>query len=433
MTINLTRAQILLDTQRFQDAEAELRQVLSREPTHAPAHALLAYTLYQRNLYPAALHEAQAAIGFEPTRAHFHYIKALILVATNKEGRALSAIQEAMRLDPEVPAYYATLALLHTRKKAWQQAVQTAEAGLQLDSDHVGCANMRAMALVNLGKQEAAQQTLTATLARDPENPLTHANQGWACLHRGDQTQAFAHFREALRLDPTYSWARAGIIEALKARNPIYRLLLRYFLWMTRLTDDEQWGVIAFITGARRTLVILARQIPILYVVVAPILLLYFFFVFLTWTGRPLFALVLRLDRFGRMALPRDEIVASNWVGACLGVSIFGAGMSILTAIPSILWQWPFLTPGFLILAIAGFLLMMPVAGIFRCHPGGWRVALIVYTALLALTGALAFVLALIPTPWGMGLGLGLGLVFLVGWIISSWAASLFIIFSQPS
>ncbi len=433
MTIDLTRAQILLDTQRYQDAEAELRQVLSREPTHARAHALLAYTLYQRNLHPAALHEAQVAIGLEPTQAHFYYIKALILVASDKDGRALSAIQEAMRLDPEVPAYYATLALLYTRKKAWQQAVRAAEAGLQLAPDHVGCANMRAMALVNLGKPDAAQQTLAATLAREPENPLTHANQGWACLHRGDQAKAFEHFREALRLDPTSGWARAGIIEAMKARNPIYRWLLRYFLWMSRLTDEEQWGAVAFITGARRALVILARQIPILYVIVAPILLLYFFFVFLTWTGRPLFALFLRLDRFGRLALPRDEIVASNWVGACLGAGIFGAVMGVLAAIPSVLWQWPFFTPGFLILAIAGFLLMMPVAGIFRCHPGGWRTALIIYTGLLASIGLLASTLALIPTPWGMGLGLGLGLVFLVGWVISSWVASLFIVFAQPS
>ncbi|MBN2007490.1 MAG: tetratricopeptide repeat protein [Anaerolineae bacterium] len=433
MAVDLTRAQILLDTQRYHDAETELRKALSHEPNHAPAHALLAYTLYQQNLFPAALHEVQAAIGLEPTRAHFYYIKALILIGTDKDGRALAAIQEAMRLDPEVPAYYATLALLHTRKKAWRQAVRAAETGLQLAPDHVGCANMRAMALVNLGEQGAAQQTLSATLARDPENPLTHANQGWACLHRGDQAQAFDHFREALRLDPTLGWAREGIIEALKARNLIYRWLLRYFLWMSRLTDEEQWGALAFITGTRRALVILARQIPILYIIVAPILLLYFFFIFLTWVGRPLFALFLRLDRFGRLALPKDEIVASNWVGACLGIGIFGAVMGVLTVIPSVLWQWPFFTPGFLILSIAGFLLMMPVAGIFRCHPGGWRTALIVYTTLLALTGGLAFVLALIPTPWGMGLGLGLGLVFLTGWIISSWIASLFIVFAQPA
>ena len=33
----------------------------------------------------------------------------------------------------------------------------------------------------------------------------------------------------------TLDWARVGMIEALKARNPVYRLLLLYFLWMSRL------------------------------------------------------------------------------------------------------------------------------------------------------------------------------------------------------
>ncbi len=51
-------------------------------------------------------------------------------------------------------------------------------------------------------------QTLGSALANDPENALTHANQGWALLHRGDHERALEHFREALRIDPELEWAR---------------------------------------------------------------------------------------------------------------------------------------------------------------------------------------------------------------------------------
>ena len=39
-----------------------------------------------------------------------------------------------------------------------------------------------------------------AALARRPDDPMTHANQGWALLHEGKPYPAMEHFREALRL-----------------------------------------------------------------------------------------------------------------------------------------------------------------------------------------------------------------------------------------
>ena len=98
------------------------------------------------------------------------------------------------------------------------------------------------MALVQLGRKDEAQQTLGSALANDPENALTHANQGWALLHRGDHAKALEHFREALRIDPELDWARAGIVEALKARHLIYRVMLRFFLWMGRQSQGRAVG-----------------------------------------------------------------------------------------------------------------------------------------------------------------------------------------------
>ena len=427
MERHLAQARILLDTSRYEDAEAALRQALAADPTHAKSHALLAYALYHQDRYPAALREAQEAIGLAPTDSFNYYVLALAHFEMKQYLGAMSAIREAIRIDPETPGYHATLGHIHARKKAWKKALAAAETGLRADPEHVPCINLRAMVLVNMGRNDEAGQALESALARDPENASTHANQGWALLHSGKHQQALDHFREALRLNPMSDWARQGIVEALKARNLIYRLLLRYFLWMSRLTTEEQWGVVVFISGVRRTLRIVARAFPPLYIVVLPILLLFATFAVLTWIARPLFALVLRFDRFGRLALPREEIVASNWVGACLLTGALGLAASIPTIVGSLVWGWPLLGPAFLVLTMGALMMVIPVAGVFRCRPGKRRAVLAVYTVLLALLGLAAFLMALLGAfwPWGFGGAVVLAIAFVLGWTTYTWIASL--------
>jgi len=111
-----------------------------------------------------------------------------------------------------------------------------------LDPEHAGCLNLRAMAEVKLGRKAQAAATIEAALARDPENAGTHANRGWTYLEESDPGRALEHFREALRLDPENEWAREGMVEALKARHGVYRLVLRCFLWMQKLGESARWA-----------------------------------------------------------------------------------------------------------------------------------------------------------------------------------------------
>ena len=50
----------------------------------------------------------------------------------------------------------ALLAKIHLQERRWRDALNAAEQGLQFNPEHVGCTNLRAMAMVKLGaKQEA--------------------------------------------------------------------------------------------------------------------------------------------------------------------------------------------------------------------------------------------------------------------------------------
>ncbi len=432
METALQKAHLLLQTQRDKDAEKALREMLAANPTNASAHSLLAYALYRQDRNEQALMEANTAIGLAPGDAGTYYVKALILLSMSLPSQAQAAISEALRLDPESASYYGVLGMTYLQQKAWKKAIAAAADGLRFDPEHVNCLNVKARAQTMLGRADEAGDLFTEALALDPENANTHANRGWAALQRSDYEGAMTHFREALRLDPMSDWARAGILEALKARRVLYRPLLRYFLWMSRLTTGEQWGVVVALSGVRRALRVIAKQVPLLYIIVIPFSLLYSLFAFLTWTGRPLFALVLRLDRFGRLALPKEEVVASNWIGACLLTSLGSLVLAVLSGVATVVWSFPLFSQAFLILALAAFLMMMPISGIFRIssrHPRmkPRRTALIIYSVGLALLAFAAFVAALIHPVWGTGVALVLGAIFLTGWMLNSWIANLLI------
>jgi tetratricopeptide (TPR) repeat protein len=370
------RALLLFDQSRFDLAETELRQTLAEEPDHALAHAFLALCLCDRKEFQLATAEAETAIHLSPDLAFAHFALARVFQSRHRVDEALEAIREAIRLEPLDADYHAELASLRLEQRLWPEALAAAEEGLRCDAEHTNCINLRAMALVKLGRKKEAGQTIDAALARNPENSMTHANQGWTYVEKGEYEKGLEHFREALRLDPENDWARQGILEALKARHWIYALMLRYFLWMSKLSRGVQWGIILGLYFLQRILSAVARTNPELKPFITPLLFLYLIFVVLTWIANPLFNLLLRLNRFGRLALSREQTISSNFLGACLALSLACLAASVVTG-----------QGGFFLGAIVAGLLCMPVAGIFKCHAGWPRTVMTVVTVLLLLAG----------------------------------------------
>ena len=258
--------------------------------------------------------------------------------------------------------------------------------------------------------------TLGSALANDPENALTHANQGWALLHRGNYRQALEHFREALRIDPELDWARAGIVEALKAHHFIYRQMLRFFLWIGRQARVAQWVIILGIFFGPRMLARIARANPGLEPFIFPVIVLILAFVMLTWIASPLFNFLLRFNKFGRLALLRDQRIASSWIGGCflLAVGCFVAAMVKTTS-----------------LAVFGTgyfgLLLLPLAVTFSRASGNPRRLMAAYTAGVALLGLPVMSLVLLgrASPWkDEALAYQLVTYFVLGAAVSTWLSA---------
>lgn len=384
MSVQVERGLLLMQQGRLELAEGAFRQALAEDPNDSRAHAFLAICLAHRKELKAATTEAAESIRLAPADSLGHSVLAHILAERNRHAEAESAIREAIRLNPYDADHHGTLAGIKLERRDWPAALDAAEHGLSIDPSHVRCTNLRAMALVKLGRRAEAGATIDTALAHDPDNAVTHANQGWTLLHAGQHRKALDHFREALRLEPGMEWAQLGIVEALKARNPIYRWMLLYFLWMSRLGAKAQWGIILGGYFGYMLLRTTLRNNPQLAPILLPVIVAYVIFVILTWLADPLFNLLLRFNRFGKYALSREQTWGSNLLAI-----LFAGCVAMLGA-----W-WATGRSAFLHGALLVGLLALPASSIFRL-PKGWprNVVVAACSALLVLAG-LAFFLEL--------------------------------------
>jgi len=416
MTAHLDRAMLLVEQSRFELAERELHLVLADQPSHALAHSLLAICLVERKAFTEATAAAQTAIGCAPDEPFPYYTLARVLFARNEYEEAAKAVEAALALDPFQPQFHSQLAAIRLEQRRWQDALDAAERGLELEPDHIGCANLRAIALVRLGRKIEAEATLSTALSHDPNNATSHANVGWTLLESRQYEQAMVHFREALRLDAECEWARVGIVEALKARHFIYGWLLQYFLWTTRLPRSTHVTIVVVGLVSLNLANAGLRQLPGGDWIAVALMAAYGSFAYMTWAGESLFNLVLRFDKFGRHALSEPEKRTSNFVAGCLGLGLL------------CLATWPIGGP---VPALAGAImfavLVIPVAGAARC-PEGWpRQVMETYAIGLALLAVgcvgMLFAAGDEVNLWAV-LGEWLFIVYCVGIIASTWVGS---------
>lgn len=410
MNASLQKAQLLFAQSRFDLAERELRGSLASDPEDWLSHAMLAFALLRQEKVEDAIAEARAAIGYMPDAAYAHYVLALAL-SESKDAKvrkgARAAAAQALELEPENPDNHSLLGWLDLEEKRWKEALENAERALSLEPEHVQGANIRAQALVKLGRGVEAGLTLGSALAREPEDAMTHANMGWTLLETGDHKQALVHFRESLRLDPTSEWAREGIVEAMKARNIIYRGMLKYFFMMSKLQGRAQWMLILGLVFGVRIIRGIGEKNPGFAPIASAITVLYTAFVAATWLSRPLFNLVLRLDRFGRLCLSEDQIRGSNWLGATLGLALFLAAAGFATG------------NDLMVTASLGCLAFcLPVAGVFEVRDPGRRKVHFAIAIGLAGVGIAAL---LLPGPRE-----SLGMFFVLGVVAYSWFYNLY-------
>lgn len=377
-TPHLRRGQILIQQHRYADAERELGMALASDPEDAWAHALLAICLVHRKAYAEGGARIQQAIQFAPDSAEIRQLAGRVQLERNAYDDAERLFSEAIALDPHRPAPFAGRAASHAARKQWRKALEDCARALEFDPEDTEAINIRALANRGLGNSADGLADVEYALRVDPNDAHSHANLGWSYLQKGELKLAERHFREALRIDPTLEWARVGVLETTKAKFPVYRWVLNYFLWMARFTGKAQMAIIIGAWVAYQVVRAAARANPDLAPVLQPVIWFYILFCVMTWFIQPLANATLLLHPFARLALNRREKTEALVVGSLftlvLGLVVVAAfeptGLALVLAVAigipalplAMSWKFEHPKPRAMMWAATGAVLLAEVA-----------------------------------------------------------------------
>lgn len=397
----------LLEDGRYEEVEQILAHVPDDDPDSAWALSLRALCLVHLRRDDDAFALARIAVGRSPDSAFAWWTLGSLLSQRNRFDDALTAAQRAVALDPADVRCRGLLAQVHALRGEWGRCREAAEAGLALDPTDEACSNLQALALrATTSSGDAWPAAVEDLVRRYPASGWARAGRGWSLLEAGRAHDARADFEQAVALDPTSEWARDGLIEAMKAANPLYAALLRLFLWLDRLPTGTRWTIILGGIFAFRVLRRATEANPSIAIATYPLMAAWILFIVSSWTAVPLSDFIMARTPVGRRLITPDRKLAGNLVAGLLVAAVAAGVVFAITGAQRAAET-----------GLACAFLMIPASGVFQCSRGWPRTAMAAWTSVAAVaTAAVAFAPADIA-----GAALGVAIIMSV---LGSWVAT---------
>ena len=407
-TKELQHARLLMNQNRFSEAESVLKKSISLDPEAREAKDLLSVCLFELHRIDEAEALLKDLMAEDPSSSQYSRLLAFIKIEQERFDQAEQIARSVLRSDPDdVENYVCLAAALHSGKK-YDEAIQVARHGLTIDPNKVAALNILAMAQAAIGDVEEGMESAATALKLEPDNPHAHASVGFQNLREGKAQEALLNFKEALRLDPQFAYAQHGLLEAMKSKYWLYRIFLTTQMKLASQSSSTQWALIIGGYIVYRILLGAAEQNEAVAPFIWPVVGLIAGIFLLTWIIAPLFNFYMLSNPYGRLILDQYEKMAARITGVCL-----------LLAIGSLLlFAWSGETAH--ILSALAFLLMMVPVSQLGMNPLERRNARNVYWFAVGLItlGVLAVLLA-----FGSG-STGLLTMYFVGIFIFSWVAN---------
>jgi tetratricopeptide (TPR) repeat protein len=261
---HLDRAEILLDLDKYDLAEKELRQEIAENPDSDLAHGSLARCLInQRKLGAETLEIVEYALALNPENDWLHYLLAVYWHMSGNFDRAQTAIGVSIELDPNVSLYFDTLARIlfdrgndrfktHSRrimlivfvfsrglllpiywgifticKDYWirsylRPVIAPLEKSLSLDPEYLSALNLQTQLLIQTNRPHRALANSLDALRIDPSDDTAHRLHAQVLLILGKYIAARDHFQSALNIDPSSKESKAGLLEAVRSQYWVY-------------------------------------------------------------------------------------------------------------------------------------------------------------------------------------------------------------------
>jgi Flp pilus assembly protein TadD len=214
----LERAEMQILHRDLYGAIETLRKVLTDDPDHAMAHAMLALCLHDQKRIYAAKFEAGLALALDPDSTLAHHAMAMVALAQRDFVTAERHFNEALRIEPGHPTFLRSLARLYDLWNKPDKVLPLLEQAREALPDDAE--NWAALAEFHFehGDARRAEPLVRQALELDPENPRALVVMGHLLLKRGEVEDARQHALTVLSSDATHEQA-LHLLSAIKARQ----------------------------------------------------------------------------------------------------------------------------------------------------------------------------------------------------------------------
>lgn len=224
---------------QFSEAEARLRDLVSREPTHSGAWSNLGVVFLTQNRREEAVQALQRAVRLDARNFGAHLNLVNVLCQEGRHAEAEASARAAIDLQPGLPAAYCTLGAILMATDRGPEAEGVYRRALELDPNSADALDGLAQALadkgdtaeavqryVELGRRTGALEHLLAAAMLQPIIPASLAEiddaRGRATKSLTSALTANLHFKNQYRTPSTFNLAYQGrddrpIMEALDA------------------------------------------------------------------------------------------------------------------------------------------------------------------------------------------------------------------------
>lgn len=246
-TPHIQRAELLMELRRYDAALKELMEALRHDPENVSVYENLCWCFYKQKQYSVAEEWAGKVVAASPDSYSGYYYLSICAGSQGQLAKAKKYINQALGCNPYWSGLYGYKAELFIAEEEWEKAEEEARRGLAINPDDKICQKNLTAALTKLRAKNKLEESLKIALERSPDDANTHLSAGWSLLETGKIKAARQHFETALAKNPEEPLAKEGLLEAIKAKNLLYRLLLKIdFAIAARPYNERRWFLVLF-------------------------------------------------------------------------------------------------------------------------------------------------------------------------------------------
>jgi rhomboid protease GluP len=174
-TSELSSIQHLISAGKYDEALAQLQALTAREPSFAPAQAMLASLYFQERRYPEALVAMQKAYQGDPTNITYQRKLGSAYLSLGENDQAIAFFQKLIAQNPDDSQPHLGLGGAYMGKKQFDSAIAEFRKAVSLDPKSPGPQHFLGQAQLQAGHYADAQSTYRQLLSQFPNDTKAQA------------------------------------------------------------------------------------------------------------------------------------------------------------------------------------------------------------------------------------------------------------------